>query len=171
MRVREKTSGQTRKKPEAIVRESQKIFGFSRKAFGMAATAFLIFGLWSWTSTAYYKYQDQKRLEAQSDAAALQAAPQAVLRSARTPAAKPVVERRVTAYPGRWSEPVVFPPNAWFRLDPQGKVRVRDLRGKEWDDEPGAARWAGEENVANFAFRFRSRVSEPVEVVVYHHSK
>ncbi|MDP3958365.1 MAG: hypothetical protein Q8Q36_02815 [bacterium] len=164
--LKPRETAKERAKPVEIIRESQKIFTTLSKAGYVLLVIFLVIGLILSANEMYEKYKQRKIAEEEAGTALAAPAPRP-RHTAPAPATKQVTERRIIAYPDRWSEPVVTPPNHSGRIAPEGKVRIRDLRGNEWDDEPGMANFR-EEDVANFAFRFKSRTAEPVGVVVYH---
>ncbi len=86
--------------------------------------------------------------------------------------AKPTQKKEVMAPVGEYSEWVSIPPNSWFRIKYSGDVKRKDMRGREFDVGPKMEpRWLGDDDQGSFAFRFKSRQSEPVMVAVYHHPK
>ena len=66
---------------------------------------------------------------------------------------------------GRWSENISIPLLHWFRIVPEGKVRIRLWNGREMDSEPGNDTWFGD-NILDANFRFMSRETGDVKVKV-----
>lgn len=75
------------------------------------------------------------------------------------------------AKPNQWSENIQIPPKYWFRIYPEGKIKIKTWDGREIDDEPGKATWLGNE-IKDANFRVKSREKEKdVKVVIILHQK
>ena len=71
----------------------------------------------------------------------------------------------MVAKPNQWSKNVSIPPFHWFRIVPEGKIRIRMWNGREMDSEPGNDTWFGDE-ILNANFRFQSREKGDVKVII-----
>lgn len=88
------------------------------------------------------------------------------------PTTRPSMKVTVMAPVGEYSDWVRIPPESVFRIQYSGEVKRKDMRGREFDVGPKMApRMLVDDDQGSFAFRFKSRESEPVMVVVYHHPK
>jgi len=78
---------------------------------------------------------------------------------------KPERTIEVIAPVGRLSENVSIPLLHWFRIAPEGKIRIRLWNGQEMDSEPGNDTWYGDD-ILDANFRFMSRETGDVKVKV-----
>ncbi|MEK7662376.1 MAG: hypothetical protein AAB355_02705 [Patescibacteria group bacterium] len=84
---------------------------------------------------------------------------------------------RVTVIPvvavfERWSEQVITPPSSWLRIEPEKCILVKNVRERVFELCPRQPTPLGDNNIANFAFRFKAKhQGEMVPTKVYHEPK
>lgn len=142
----------TRAKDPKIVGESQKIFQVIRNVFLWLVVILLAIVIVSWWRSAARRATEE-------------AAKKTPVTATAQPTTKPDRTIEITAPVGRWSENVSIPLLHWFRIMPEGKVRIRLWNGKEMDSEPGNDTWFGD-NILDANFRFQSREEQGVGVKI-----